>query len=269
MNENAEVIETTGEEMVTIGEVPATGTLFRTDDPALVLERAKEVANALKPVLVEQKMIVQIQQKEHVTIEGWQTLGAMLGVTPVIEWTHPIPALTQAEKGWEARCLAKTIDGRTIGAGEGECLRSESRWEKADDYAVRSMAQTRAQSKALASVLRFVVTLAGYSGTPAEEMPKEGFADTGEKASEKQRGYLWNLIDRSPLSSEAKQKFIEWARTDLTKDIASSLISELKDNPEKGAQAVAQAAKFSDMDAYLDTEGLGQEKLVEDSDDPL
>jgi hypothetical protein len=35
------------------------------------------------------------------------------------------------------------------------------------------MAQTRATSKALGSVLRWIVTLSGYSGTPAEEMPTE------------------------------------------------------------------------------------------------
>jgi hypothetical protein len=35
------------------------------------------------------------------------------------------------------------------------------------------MAQTRATSKALGSPLRFIVTLAGYEGTPAEEMPSQ------------------------------------------------------------------------------------------------
>jgi hypothetical protein len=36
------------------------------------------------------------------------------------------------------------------------------------------MAQTRATSKALRQPLGFVMTLAGYSATPAEEMPRDG-----------------------------------------------------------------------------------------------
>jgi hypothetical protein len=159
-----------GQEL-TIPAAQAPATLFRTDDPVQVLERATEVADALKDVLRQQGMIERIRTKdgvrEHVKVEGWNTLGAMLGVTPVTVWTRPIP------KGWEARVEARTLDGRVIGAAEAECLTSERRWKSADDYALRSMAQTRATSRALGAPLRFVVTLAGYSGTPAEEMDAE------------------------------------------------------------------------------------------------
>ena len=48
---------------------------------------------------------------------------------------------------------------------------NESRWAKAEDYAVRSMAATRATSKALRQPLGFVMTMAGFDTTPAEEMP--------------------------------------------------------------------------------------------------
>lgn len=143
------------------------GTLFRTDDPVQVLQRATEVADALRDVLRSQGMIQRIANRDHVKVEGWTTLGAMLGVTPVCVWTRPV------DKGWEARVEARTLDGRIIGAAEAECLRSESTWKSRDDFAIRSMAQTRATSKALGSVLRFVVTLAGYSGTPAEEVMDE------------------------------------------------------------------------------------------------
>lgn len=152
-----------GQELALAAQTPAT--LFRTDDPVQVLARATEVADALKDVLAHQGMIQRIQGRDHVRVEGWTTLGAMLGVTPVCVWTRPV------DKGWEARVEARTLDGRIIGAAEAECLRAESTWKSRADYTIRSMAQTRATSKALGSVLRFVVTLAGYSGTPAEEMP--------------------------------------------------------------------------------------------------
>jgi hypothetical protein len=174
----AEDIEGTADEVSSeLAHVPSPQTLFRTDDPVQVLQEAKRVADALKVVLVEQRMIQNISGKEHVRVEGWQTLGAMLGVVPVVAWTRRL------DRGWEARCEAQTLDGRVIGAGEAECMKDEARWRDADDYAVRSMAQTRATSKALSGPLRFVVTLAGYEATPAEEIPDGGFKSGGGPSS--------------------------------------------------------------------------------------
>lgn len=167
MTENTDTTtEVVEAELVETPAQPAT--LFRTDDPVEVLTRATTVAEALAKVIQKRQLYQRIGNKNHVLVEGWLTLGSMLGVTPVCTWTRPM------DQGWEARVEARTLDGRVIGAAEAECLREENRWKKADDYAIRSMAQTRATSKALGSVLRFVVTLAGFSGTPAEEMPADG-----------------------------------------------------------------------------------------------
>jgi hypothetical protein len=46
----------------------------------------------------------------------------------------------------------------------------ESKWSDKPLYQLRSMAQTRAQAKALRGVLAWVAVLAGYNPTPAEEM---------------------------------------------------------------------------------------------------
>lgn len=159
----AEVVEVNGTDVVETHQDQSV-TLFRTDDPVQVLERATQTADALKDVIEQRGLFTNISGKAHVRVEGWQTLGSMLGVTPVCVWTR------QLDNGWEARVEARTLDGRTVGAAEAMCTRSERMWAKRDDYALRSMAQTRATSKALASPLRFVITLAGYEGTPAEEM---------------------------------------------------------------------------------------------------
>lgn len=144
-----------------------TGTLFRTDDPEEVIRRATQAADALKKVIEQRGMVQNIKGREHVLVSGWQTLGSMLGVVPVVTWTRPL------DNGWEARVEARTLDGRTVGAAEAMCTRDETTWKKRDDFALRSMAQTRATSKALRGPLGFVVTLAGYSDTPAEEMPPD------------------------------------------------------------------------------------------------
>jgi len=111
--------------------------------------------------------VQKIGEREHPKVEAWTLLGSMLGVFPVCVWTKPL------DNGWEARVEARTRMGEVVGAAEAECLRSERRWASADDYALRSMAQTRATSRALRQPLGFVMTLGGYDATPAEEMPAQ------------------------------------------------------------------------------------------------
>ena len=93
----------------------------------------------------------------------------MLGVSPHIVWSRPL----EHHDGWEARAEARTVDGRMVGSAEAMVTRDERNWRTSDEYALRSMAQTRAMSKALRGPLGFVITLAGVSATPAEEMPPE------------------------------------------------------------------------------------------------
>lgn len=138
--------------------------LFGASEPIAIIERATSVATALKGVIQAQKLISNIQGKEYPRCEAWTLLGTMLGVFPVLQWSKPV------EDGWEARVEAKTRDGAVVGAAEAQCLRTEQNWSNRDDFAVRSMAQTRATAKALRMPLGFVMTLAGYEATPAEEM---------------------------------------------------------------------------------------------------
>jgi hypothetical protein len=155
----------------------APSTLFGTDNPGEVVERASGVARTLADVVHKQNLVVRIGQSNHVRVEGWTFLGSLLGVFPVVEWTRPVMD-GDAKVGWEARVEARTRMGEIVGAGEAECLRSEKEWgptpskgRPRDDYALRSMAQTRAVSKALRMPLGFVMQLAGFNPTPAEEMP--------------------------------------------------------------------------------------------------
>lgn len=137
--------------------------------PADRVTQATQIANALAPVITEKRLYANIQGKKHVLYEGWATLGALVGVFPVTVWTK------ETENGYLARVEARTIAGATVGAAEAECTRDEEsggkfRWRNAPPYALRSMAQTRAGSKALRMPLGFIMQLAGFEGTPAEEM---------------------------------------------------------------------------------------------------
>lgn len=175
MNDHAEPIEA---ELVPYEAQPPAN-LFGVSEPELVIERAQKVATSLKRVLDKQGLTTRISGRDHVLVSGWTLLGSMLGVFPVCVWTHKL------EDGWEARVEARTRDGATVGAAEASCNRSENLWRNRDDYALRSMAQTRATAKALRQPLGFVVALAGYDDTPADELPREdGAPSSGPQAPE-------------------------------------------------------------------------------------
>lgn len=141
--------------------------LFGTADPVEVVARASRVAASLKEVIKAQGLISKISGKEYPRCEAWTLLGTMLGVFPVLVWTRAM------ENGWEARVEARTRDGAIVGAAEAQCLKTERNWGNRDDFALRSMAQTRATAKALRMPLGFVMTLGGFQATPAEEMDFE------------------------------------------------------------------------------------------------
>lgn len=140
--------------------------LFGTTDPVEVVEAATKVADALAAVIRAKNLYSVIGGKAHVRVEGWQLLGSMLGVTAVCTATEAV------EGGYMATVEARTADGRVVGRADALCTKHERRgpWKSADDYARLSMAQTRATAKALKGPLGFVISLAGYQTTPAEEM---------------------------------------------------------------------------------------------------
>jgi len=171
-------IQTITEDGEVVQANPAPLTLFGTTDPTAVVERATQVAKALKDVLQSRKLIKRIGNREFVLLEGWSLLGSMLGVFAQIEWTRPV------DDGWEARAVVRTMGGSVVGGTEAMCTRREKTWQDRDDYAIRSMAQTRAMAKALRMPLGFIVQLAGYDPTPADEMPTDsevGLPDIPEK----------------------------------------------------------------------------------------
>lgn len=143
--------------------------LFGADSASAVVHRATDVANSLAQVIEEKRLYAMISGKKHVLVEGWTLLGSMLGVFPVTVWTRRL----DNDEGWEARVEAVTRAGEVVGAAESMCSKAENRWKKADEYAIRSMAATRATAKALRLALGFVVTLAGFEATPAEELGAE------------------------------------------------------------------------------------------------
>jgi hypothetical protein len=142
-------------------------TLFGTTDPRLAMERMSDLATVLVDVVKDRKLAVRINGRDFLTAEAWTTLGGMVGVVPVVEWTRP----NESGDGYLARVEARTLDGRVVGAAECECSRGEQKWKNRDAFALRSMASTRAISRALRAPLGMIVVLAGYEPASSDEMP--------------------------------------------------------------------------------------------------
>lgn len=155
-----EIVESDSLELEPAGD----HTLFEVRDPLDRLQAAKRVAGALKDEIEAAGMVQRIGGREFVRVEGWQTLATMAGLTTRIVWSR------SCIDGWEARAEVITADGRVVSSGEGMCTRAERNWARRAEYALRSMAQTRAVSRALRVVLGFVMVLSGHDATPAEEI---------------------------------------------------------------------------------------------------
>lgn len=137
--------------------------------PKAMVAAATEYANELRNVIEKQKLFTMMQGKKHVNIEGWTTLGTMMGILP-----REVEVKEHDDGSFEARVeLYNMHTGAIVGGGSALCGMDEKRWGNAPRYARRSMAVTRATGKAYRSGFGWVMALAGYQVTPSEEMPQQ------------------------------------------------------------------------------------------------
>lgn len=144
------------------------------DDPGATMTRAQALVAAMSEQCDGPKFVAEIQGRRYPKVEWWTSVGATLGIfprevsaRPIIDWKE--------RHGYEATVeLVRESDGAVLGRGTAICTQSERRWSNADEYAVRSMAVTRATGKAYRLAMSFLTVLAGLEPTSAEEMPADG-----------------------------------------------------------------------------------------------
>ena len=148
------------------------GTLQAASARALV-DGARDMAQALADVIERQRLAVGIQGRKYVKVEGWTTLAVMLGVVAREVSTVEVDGIYTATVE-----LVRMHDGACISRASAECGSDDERdrygkpvWANRPRYARRSMAQTRATGKACRLAFSWIMALAGYEPTPAEEMP--------------------------------------------------------------------------------------------------
>ena len=142
------------------------------------IEVATKVAASLKRVIQSQDLAVKIGQSEYVTAEGWEVLGTMLGCTPYVEDVVEIPVDHKHKFMYKATVSIR--QGDTI-LSRASAMAERNNMQK-DRPSVYSMAQTRALGKAYRMALSWIVKMADYEPTPAEEMPRFKAPTKGRRA---------------------------------------------------------------------------------------
>lgn len=141
------------------------------------LHLAVDLAKFIK----ENRLYQNIQGKEYVNVEGWQYAGSRLGILPVVE--HVVNISTDDEIKYQAKVnLLDLRSQQVVGAGFAICSSREQGKKYYQEFAIASMAQTRAIGKAYRNILAWIIRAAGYEPTPAEEMDYSGNEQTAKPA---------------------------------------------------------------------------------------
>lgn len=142
---------------------------------------ATDVANCLSDLIKSQGLVKKGLNKkdpeaEYVLVEGWEVLGTMLGIVPITQIVEPICNDKGKVRGYKARASlyrnpvmehGEIVGGTLIATTEASA--TIEGFQK-DTASMMSMAQTRALGKCYRMALSWIMKMAGYEGTPAEEM---------------------------------------------------------------------------------------------------
>lgn len=127
------------------------------------------LSNELALLIKEKGLSSNIQGKQFVNVEGWGYAGAAIGLIPIITSVENLS--TESEIKYLAVCEVRNIvTGQAVSVGHALCSNKERSKRSFDEYAILSMAQTRAEGKAYRLLLGWLMKAAGFESTPAEEI---------------------------------------------------------------------------------------------------
>lgn len=149
---------------------PASGLARAASSPEDLIELATRMATALARIVEKQKLYAVIQGKKYPQVEAWSTIGRMDNVV-AREEGNPV---RHDDGSYEAAVqLVRLSDGAVIGRASAICGTPDDQpWAKRPEPSRRSMAVTRATSRAFRQQYSWIMALAGYEPTPADEMPQ-------------------------------------------------------------------------------------------------
>lgn len=168
-----------------------------------MLSLSKDLSKLIK----EKGLSSNIQGKQFVNVEGWQFAGASLGLMPIITETTDLTRRGtepgQVEIKYMAKCEVRNITtGQLVATGVAICSNFEHSKKRFDEYAILSMAQTRAIGKAYRNLLAWLMKAAGFEATPAEEMDFAP-ADTPKKPAQSVQEVVAEIVEEQDVDLDA------------------------------------------------------------------
>lgn len=217
-------------------------------------DETMHLAVDLAKFIKENNLYQNIQGKEYVNVEGWQYAGSRLGILPVVEQVTNMS--TDTELKYQAKVnLLNLRTEQVVGAGFAICSNKEQGKKYYQEFAIASMAQTRAIGKAYRNALAWIIRAAGYEPTPAEEMDYAGntpdtkaeqpkvataAAPTRVAAPAKEAAKATPVVEEAPQAypaetaqSEAEAQSIKYASAKQKEEIIRLLNNPVITRPEK------------------------------------
>ncbi|MEI2774329.1 MAG: hypothetical protein V9G98_27755 [Candidatus Competibacter sp.] len=247
MSQNALAVQDTTIIPIAQQAAVSLGTLQAASAVALV-QGAREMAGALADVIERQHLATVIQGRKHVNVEGWTTLAVMLGVVAREVQTVETEGIYTAVVE-----LVRMSDGVCISRASAECG-DEPPWNKRPRYARRSMAQTRATGKACRLAFSWIMALAGYEPTPAEEMPDAQKSDDDPLITDAQHKMLEARVSELGLNREGVKT---WTARRFGVEHFQGL------NRQQFGELLAQLPKMAEIKAKREAEQAEQEAKAE------
>ncbi|MBC8377463.1 MAG: hypothetical protein H8E26_15605 [FCB group bacterium] len=207
-------------------------TLFN-QDPEKAYEEAQHLVNIMASRCKGPGYLVNIKGRVYPRIEWWASVSASLGLFPRTVFARNLDR--ELEIAYEAK-VEVCRNGQVISSGEAMCSSKEARWENAPEYAIKSMAITRASGKAYRIPLSFLAVMAGLEATPAEEVTPDVINNNDKSdipATDKQVERLGSLLNDDRLTLDEVTKLRGALLNGLSKEKASEIMSYFFGKSEK------------------------------------
>lgn len=171
-------------------------------------EQSLKVAELLQRFVKEKKLTANIKGKDYPLVEAWLFAGSQLGLYPILIEVQNLSK--DSEVKYQATVEVRRLDNdKVMSKGIAICTNKEASKRLFDEYAILSMAQTRAEGKAFRMLLSWIMKAAGFEATPAEEMDfakPSNFTDIDDVPTEAERKILRDLAFSSTLPEDKREE---------------------------------------------------------------
>lgn len=170
--------------------------------------QAIEVASILQRFVKEKNLTANIKGKNYPLVEAWAFAGSQLGLYPVVTFVQDLSNEHQVK--WMAEVeIYRYSDNMRMSKGIAICSNKEANKRQWDEYAICSMAQTRATGKAFRNLLSWIMKAAGFEATPAEEMDFSNKPDADNYPTDGERELLKKMVWNTDMNDEERERAFE------------------------------------------------------------